>query len=197
MFNSGFVESDLTGISTFNPLVTPVGQPRQYSIQNQIEKPHDQGNRGICVSVCVTDMCKYLYKGLNKPWVRSLDYFYNSRKDTSVDGMSPREAFDRALNDRCIKSFAFLRNVLAIKHCILANGPVMLCMPVYNSLRTNFWDYEVGDSLEGHHAVTVVGYNVEGFILRNSWGLSYGNKGYSVFPYTALGKVKEAWTVFS
>lgn len=36
---------------------------------------------------------------------------------------------------------------------------------------------------DGGHAVTVVGYNKEGFIIKNSWGKAWGEKGYAVVSY--------------
>ena len=39
----------------------------------------------------------------------------------------------------------------------------------------------------------IVGYNKEGFIIRNSWGTSYGNNGYSILKYKDFNKVIECW----
>lgn len=33
------------------------------------------------------------------------------------------------------------------------------------------------------HAVAIVGYTGEGFIIQNSWGPSWGNKGFAILPY--------------
>jgi hypothetical protein len=40
----------------------------------------------------------------------------------------------------------------------------------------------------------VVGYNEEGFIIRNSWGDDWGTDGYTVFPYDHWGLHREIWT---
>ena len=37
--------------------------------------------------------------------------------------------------------------------------------------------------LDGGHAVTIVGYNQDGFIIKNSWGKSWGEHGYAVVSY--------------
>lgn len=40
-----------------------------------------------------------------------------------------------------------------------------------------------GGLFNGGHAVTIVGYNDEGFIIKNSWGRSWGDHGYAVISY--------------
>ena len=40
-----------------------------------------------------------------------------------------------------------------------------------------------------------VGYNKEGFILRNSWGKNYGENGYALLPYDDFSQIWEIWTI--
>lgn len=198
MFNSGYLQSDLDGT-----LELPVPKqiegkiPREYSIVDQIDSPHDQGYNNICVSVCVNDMCKYLCRGTGKPWTRTLGYFFNSRKDRSIDGMTPREALEIALRDKSIKSYARLTSYLSICYAILINGPVLIGLPVYDLDREDFWNKQGKQSVFGYHAVTLVGYNTDYFTLRNSWGMSYGLDGYGIFPISDLNSITESWTIFS
>lgn len=196
MFYSGYQQSDLRGVSEFK-VENNLTLPESFSIQNQINSPHDQGSLGICVSVCVSDICRYLYRGQGKEWNHPLSYFYDKRQDTSLDGMTPREALEIAVSDGFIKSFARVGNAAAIEHSILANGPVMIGLPVWGSFRDEFWTQLYGDSLEGYHAVTLVGYGKKSFVLRNSWGLEFGYSGYVDFPKEDLVEATEAWTVFS
>lgn len=46
-------------------------------------------------------------------------------------------------------------------------------------------DPETGDSISnyGGHVVTVVGYDAEGFIIKNSWGTDWGQNGYGRVSY--------------
>ena len=48
--------------------------------------------------------------------------------------------------------------------------------------------------MQGGHAMTVVGYNEEGFIIRNTWGINWGDKGYCIYPYSDWGSHWEIWT---
>jgi len=44
------------------------------------------------------------------------------------------------------------------------------------------------ETLEGSHCMTMIGYNnnTQQFICANSWGKSWGNKGYCYIPYNYL-----------
>ncbi len=47
---------------------------------------------------------------------------------------------------------------------------------------TKPWYYSSSKETQGH-AVTIVGYNEQGFIIKNSWGSSWGDKGYATVSY--------------
>lgn len=74
------------------------------------------------------------------------------------------------------------------------NGPCFGALPVYNSGLNEFWKQEYGQ-LEGYHAVSIVGYDEEGLILRNSWGKSYGKNGYWKISYLDSRFFLELWTI--
>jgi hypothetical protein len=42
--------------------------------------------------------------------------------------------------------------------------------------------------------VTIVGYTKEGFILRNSWGADWADKGYVIYPFGDFGAHWEIWS---
>lgn len=42
---------------------------------------------------------------------------------------------------------------------------------------------EMFDDIEGGHAIALVGYNEDGFILQNSWGSSWGLNGFALMTY--------------
>ncbi len=54
--------------------------------------------------------------------------------------------------------------------------------------------YGDGEALLGLHAVLVVGYNDQGWIVRNSFGDAWGDRGYATMPYGYEKCWREAWT---
>ena len=165
----------------------------------EMSTPYHQEEDGICVSVCMTDILTLLYKSTGRKYRKHVDFFYKRRSDKRVNGMSPRNAFEIAQANGLVTAFAILKNLLAIKVAILANGPVLIALPVYN-LTNVFWQKpDVGMiKPQGYHAVTLVGYDdkQEQFKLRNSWGTEWADRGYTYFPYEDMHSVMEAWTAF-
>lgn len=81
--------------------------------------------------------------------------------------------------------------VSAIRDALASYGPLVTTMDVY----TDFYSYSGGvytyttGSLEGGHAVLIVGYSDAGqyFIVKNSWGAGWGESGYFKIAYSELG----------
>lgn len=198
-FNSGCIRSITYGASIFTPGKVS-GLPEVFSLENQLSPPIDQGNRGICVSTCMNDMVRYIYAGRPKEtYNKSVDFYYDRRSDKKQDGMTPRNACEIAAYNGFISSYALVKSALAIKMALIANGPVMICLPVYNTEMSDFWRKPQGKNAIGYHAVTFVGYDdkLGEFKLRNSWGIQWGLGGYTVFPYTEQNYIREAWTIFN
>lgn len=129
-----------------------------------------------------------------------LKEIYSIREDKNDNGMSIKEALVYAkkhgvktnIGNIKINDYAIVGSQQILKQAILANGPCLIALPVYNSYVNDFWN---GETLEGLHCVSVVGYNKNGFIIRNSWGRSYGKEGYWTLPYGDFNKAKEIWTI--
>ena len=99
----------------------------------------------------------------------------------------------------------------------LANGtPVIIGFDVYDSFEGAWGDIPHGqagsgmmpypntstEELLGGHAVCIVGYddNLNGgrFIVRNSWGTSWGDNGYFYMPYQVIQNTSmssDFWTI--
>jgi hypothetical protein len=98
-----------------------------------------------------------------------------------------------------IKGYARVNTVESLKRALYTNGPCYISFPVYNHT-TRLWKqqkncFDVGEKRMGGHAMTVVGYNKRGFIIRNSWGMFWDDKGYCTYPYTDWGCHYEIWTM--
>jgi C1A family cysteine protease len=84
------------------------------------------------------------------------------------------------------------QGLLAMQAQLAEGNPITFGFSVYSSFQTR----EVastgivpmprrGEYLLGGHAVTIVGYDNESsrFLIRNSWGVGWGQKGYCTMPY--------------
>lgn len=168
--------------------------PKTFNLSKNLYDVINQGNKGICASVSLTDSIKYLenFKKINHNLSR--DYFYKNRKDKKIDGMQIYEAMEFAKKNKYISLYGKLQDIESIKIFLVTQGPVILGLPVFN-YEDQFW--KDGEKLLGGHAVVLVGYNEKGFILKNSWGKNYGKSGYITFPYEDFKYVKEAWIVYN
>jgi hypothetical protein len=93
-----------------------------------------------------------------------------------------------------IKEYALVKGAEALKIALLMNGPCVGALPVYSD-RPEFWNRMAGDGFYGYHAISLVGYNSEGFIIRNSWGTGFGKSGYTTIKFEDFGKLLEVWTI--
>jgi hypothetical protein len=91
-----------------------------------------------------------------------------------------------------IDSYAMIGSFPVLKYAIIANGPCIGGLPVRCSYSNDFWN---GDSLEGGHAISIVGYKKDKLIIRNSWGNSFGCNGYWYLPESDFSKFFEIWTI--
>ena len=93
-----------------------------------------------------------------------------------------------------IKSYAQIHTIDELKHSLFVNGPCMIAFPVYH-MEDDMWKpRDERDIFLGGHAMTVVGYNNIGFIIRNSWGKGWGQDGYCIYPYEDWDSHWEIWT---
>ena len=103
-----------------------------------------------------------------------------------------QQLYDEASQHR-IKHYARIESMDDLKSSLFHNGPCLITVPVYN-YGEYMWIPEGKEDHQGGHAMTVVGYNNDGFIIRNSWGNTWCNNGYCIFPYGHWGAQWEVWT---
>lgn len=88
-------------------------------------------------------------------------------------------------------------NIQAVKTALVENGPCVIILPCY-TYESNFWIAKTpGDKRIGYHAVAVCGYDASGFLIRNSWGSDWGDRGYTNMSYSDYNKRihTEIWTM--
>ena len=121
------------------------------------------------------------------------------------------QAYTDALR-RKVTGYAKCLNFTGVKTAIASKTPVIIGFYVYSSFdtaavaRTGIMPYpDVNrEQLLGGHAVCIVGYddNLYGgsFIVRNSWGTGWGDKGYFYMPYRVIQNPNmsaDFWTIKS
>lgn len=171
--------------------------PNKYEISS-LGPISDQGSKPICVSVCLNTILRWKLKFRNIDSKLDDSIFYDLDEDSNKDGMQPKKGFQILANGTGILPsgytiYAMVKSVEVAKRAIIQNGPLLVALKVQGDTNI-FW--KGGQNLGGH-AVIFSGFNQNGFILRNSWGASYGYGGYFDFPYDDFYLVKEAWTLIS
>ena len=119
------------------------------------------------------------------------DYQYG-RIETSDDLMQKDQLIVDASNHK-IKHYAQLNTIEGTKIAVCKNGPCLICFPVYN-MGMKMWIPKHGSKMMGGHAMTLVGYTRDSFIIRNSWGENWGDSGYCYYPFSEWGSHWELWT---
>ena len=95
-----------------------------------------------------------------------------------------------------IDSYSRIYTETEIKKCIFNDIPVPISIPVYNDLAYNnetFIIDEPNGKLNGYHMMIIYGYNESGWLIQNSWGEYWGNKGRAILPYNY--PLDTAWAI--
>ena len=129
-----------------------------------------------------------------------INKLYSIRANKNVDGMTFKEALryvhHNEFNGVKINGYAKISSVLQAKYALL-NGPIIGGFPVYNT-DTYFFIRRGCESMQGGHAVTIVGYDDDKkeFKIQNSWGTRWGKNGYTTLKYDEFPEVCfEAWCI--
>lgn len=183
----------------------------------------NQGDQGSCAAqtaACMKEWQELKDYGFND--YMSPQYIYNNRENQHSEGMFGRDVMKILSNKGCciedeypynliesseeiskeihmkankhkIKSFAQIKTINGLKKALYLNGPCYISFPVYNH-STTMWKPNKDEKRQGGHAMTVVGYDENNFIIRNSWGNWWGNNGYCNYAFEEWGSHWEIWT---
>jgi C1A family cysteine protease len=91
-----------------------------------------------------------------------------------------------------IARFARVSSFDALKLALMEHGPVMIGVPVYSNWKNNGIIPMPDGQLEGGHAITVIGWEPDGWVFRNSWGM-WGQKGNGILPLSYPDILSDAW----
>ena len=92
-----------------------------------------------------------------------------------------------------IKGYARINDLNTLKESLYKNGPCLIAFPVYNN-GNEIWKQKNNEKFMGGHAMCVVGYLDDCFIIRNSWGKYWGDNGYCYYKFEDWGSHWECWT---
>jgi hypothetical protein len=117
----------------------------------------------------------------------------------------PKTAYTDALKHRPIQYQAVVQSLGQIEACLASGLPIVFGFDVYTSFESDAVAKtgivpmpKKGEALLGGHCVVLCGYShtAQTFLVRNSWGASWGQKGYCVFPYAYLlgSMASDFWT---
>ena len=205
--NYGFVPSKMDGTETKFKKIRDFEIPTEYSYRKYLPSVIDQGNKPICVPCSLSAYINWVINtdtGENKVDNEvDLQEIFDSSSVKSSEGMTFKDGLKFLKHEgvstkegvETIDRYATIGSMICLKQALILNGPCVGALPVYDSRVIEFWDSAYGD-YQGGHAVAIVGYNEDGFIIRNSWGRTYGDNGYSVIPYDDFNKFMEIWTIY-
>ena len=103
----------------------------------------------------------------------------------------PLEAYKDGQTRTVLRAKNVKKNLHAIKSAIYEGYPVAVSLKIFDSFNPikGFIripsEGEIQNQLSGNHAMVLCGYNDETrfFVVRNSWGVKFGEKGYCFIPY--------------
>ena len=203
--NYGFVPSKIDGTELQFKEDNKMKMPSNYTYQKNLSKILNQGSKPICVPCSISTFINWDINMNNN--TNNIDYnidlnsIYKSRTTKGDDGMTFKDSFKFLIHSVVktnkgiynIDRYFKIGSILQLQQAIIVNGPCLGALPVYSDRYDDFWT-NIGNIIGGH-AISIVGYNPKGFIIRNSWGTSYGDKGYGLLEYEDFGSFYEIWTI--
>jgi hypothetical protein len=197
--------------------------PESFTLQDNMLPPRDQGSKGTCAAfaACAIKESQEM-KDCGFDEYMSPSFIYQHRSNKPFPGASGRDIFkilqtvgsvpeklypyEESKDDTHpsaelyeiaaqyrIANFARITSCAGLQRALIEVGVCYLQLPLFNNTRA-FWKSQRADErCKGNHAVAAVGYNHLGFYLRNSWGETWGDSGYTILPYDDWAAVLECW----
>lgn len=196
--------------------------PEVLDYRRDLPPVRDQGTQGSCSAMTAAAIKEWHeLKELGFQNYMSPQFVYNLRPNKPQEGMNPRDTMKllknkgivpeklypygsrRIIDEDLLKhasnfkiyGFARVNTIYAAKSTLLSDGPLYAGFPVYSETEPKFWIQNTPrDEFLGGHAVAIVGWTKDSFIIRNSWGTRWGFNGYSFYPFNEWGSHWEIWT---
>ncbi|UJR16764.1 hypothetical protein I4U23_003664 [Adineta vaga] len=130
---------------------------------------------------------------------------YNIRK---VNTKPNKQCYDAAVANSISEALAVDIDLNEMRACLAQGFPILLILELFKSFDKASThgivpmpkSTETSRASHGRHSVVLSGYSdhSRAFIVRNSWGQSWGDRGYCYIPYDYIGNsdlCDSAWTV--
>ena len=201
----GCKPSQLDGTEQIYAQKQSIKIPEAYTYEPYMSPVLNQGSESTCVPCSISAHLNWNHNITAKTNKADNDVnikeIYNVRADKKAEGMTIKEAlhyiYKHGVSSKAglmkIRKYAMVKSDYMLKQAILMNGPCLAALKVYN-FNFEFWDKHNGE-YQGGHCISIIGWNKNGFIIRNSWGSSWGNKGYTLIPYEDFSEMIEIWTI--
>ena len=201
----------------------PLKYPKRLNWTSHLHEVRNQGIQGTSVTHAAVCMLEWRERKLFKNDVRfSPQFLYNSREDPNNVYMGARELMNILVKVGCcteescpygnedmplpeqllneaglhkVQGYARINTVATLKMALNVFGPCLIMFPVFNHTPAMWKQHRDEQWKLGGHAMAVIGYNKEGFILRNSWGKYWEENGCCIYPYSDWGYHDEAWCI--
>ena len=100
-----------------------------------------------------------------------------------------------------VKSYVRCYNDDEICECVYQHGAALISLEITSSfdafvLRNDsnmILSIPKNERVRGYHCVCAMGYTKDGIVIQNSWGDTWGNKGFAILPWGY--PIREAWSV--
>jgi len=200
----GYIPSTITPKTVRFQVSKSMPIPKKYTYRPFLSPITNQGSDPYCIPHSIATWLNW--KENIKTGVKIDNHIrysdiYKSKKIYG-EGMTYQDAFDY-LKTKGVKTdkgimkiseVGYIPNISLLKAALLANGPCFGALPVYDMDADKFWK-RTGSQIQGWHSVTIVGWNEQGYIIRNSWGVGFADKGYILLPYSDESYFREIWTI--
>lgn len=199
--------------------------PEVYDLRSKLKKVRNQGDMGTCAAMTAACIKEYQERvNVNFSNYFSPMFVYNNRVNQDSEGMFGRDVMKilatkgicpekdmeygtiidpNLINEKIletsmnykIKAYARINTIECLKKSLVLYGLCYVSFPCYNNNMRMWKPSYRGQKSKGGHAMTIVGYNKDSFIIRNSWGNKWGDKGYCYYPFSDFGLHWEIWTL--
>lgn len=205
MKSYGFIPSLITAYTVKYIPPKSLNLPKKFTYRPYLSPVTNQGGDPYCIPhsiACWLNWRENLKKGTKFDFHIKYSDIYKAKKTKGGEGMTYQDAFD-FLKKKGVKTdkgimkiseVGFIPNETMLKAALVANGPCFGALPVYDSESNEFWKRS-GGKPEGYHSVTIVGWDDKGYIIRNSWGVSFADRGYVILPFSDAQNFRELWTI--